>query len=143
MRAILLTIIGLSTFVCADFFNNNGIVTDSKTILQWQDDYSSNSGIIKTATWQGAIDYCEALNLDGLGWRLPNKKELLSIIDYIAFNPSISAVFTNTASTFYWSSTTDAGSTSYGWIVNFGTGYTYTENKTTFNYNVRCVREGQ
>lgn len=142
MKQILLLMIGLSVSVYADFSNENGVVIDSKTTLQWQDDYSDNGGDIKIASWTEAIDYCEALNLEGTGWRLPNKKELLSIVDYSTYSPSINSFFTNTTSYYYWSSTTYASNSSSAWVVHFYDGSTNGNSKTNSN-TVRCVRAGQ
>jgi len=144
MRTILLIMIGLSSLSMAQeaprFTKANGVVTDSKTTLEWQDDYSDNENNIKSANWTDAIDYCESLSLNGQSdWRLPNKKELLSIVDYGTFNPAISSVFKMTTSGNYWSSTTHA---SYTWGVYFDSGYTYGGAKSA-NSNVRCVRAGQ
>jgi len=139
MKQILLIILGLSTVLLADFTKSGNVVTDTTTQLQWQDDYSDNGGSIKRATWTAAIDYCETLALDGGGWRLPNKKELLSLVDYTKYNPGIDAVFNHTSSNDYWSSTTSAYYTSYAWIVYFRNGYTGYNDKSGFYY-VRCVR---
>ena len=137
MRQILLITIGLSTALLANMTRTGNIVTDSTTGLQWQDDIQAKTTL---KTWTAAIDYCEALSLDTYNdWRLPNKKELLSIADYSRVNPSINSVFVNTTSYYYWSSTTYAGYTAYAWIVGFYYGYTYSSNKTT-TYYVRCVR---
>ena len=133
MKKIFLMTVVMSTVIFANFSKNGNIVTDSTTALQWQD----NETVSKT--WTDAIDYCEALDLDGTGWRLPNKKELLSLVDYAVSNPSIDAVFSYTTSSYYWSSTTSASLTSNAWIVNFYGGYTYSFNKST-TYYVRCVR---
>ena len=140
MRKILLITIGLSVGLMADFVRDadTNIVTDSATGLRWQDDPTPSG-----TSWQGAIDYCEALTLGGESdWRLPNLNELTSIVDDTVYNPSISSVFVNTASNGYWSSTTFAGSTGYAWIVNFYYGTQGRSNKTTSGY-VRCVRAGQ
>ena len=139
MKKIFLMTAIISTIIYADFTKNNGVVTDSRTTLQWQDDYSDNAGSIKQTTWTAAIDYCEALSLDGGGWRLPNKKELLSIVDYNHYSPSINTVFTNTSSSYYWSATTHAASTSVAWVVYFSNGYTTYDTKSANRY-VRCVR---
>ena len=139
MKKIFLMTAMISTIIYADFTKNNGVVTDSTTTLQWQDDYSDNAGSIKQTTWAAAIDYCEALSLDGGGWRLPNKKELLSIVDYSRANPSINTVFTNTSSSNYLSATTRANATSAAWIVNFKYGGTGSSGKFG-NRSVRCVR---
>jgi len=148
MRQILLIIIGLSSLTVAQeapqFTKANGVVTDSKTTLEWQDDYSDNGGNIKSATWADAIDYCEALSLNGKDdWRLPNKNELLSIVDYGRYHPAISPVFENTISDGnYWMSTTYAVSTDDAWSIFFWYGLTDFGNKNDNNY-VRCVRAGQ
>jgi hypothetical protein len=43
-----------------------------------------------TRTWDVAISYCNDLILGGYsGWRLPAKKEWMSIIDYETSIPSI------------------------------------------------------
>lgn len=141
MRKIFLVLIGVSVTLFADLSKNSaGVVTDSLTTLEWQDNYSDNGDTIKKVNWKDAIKYCNELSLDGEGWRLPNKNELLSIVDYTSFNPSIdTSVFENTTSLYYWSSTTYANDITYAWYVyfNFGNSYYLT---TTNNSYVRCVR---
>jgi hypothetical protein len=120
--------------------NGNGTVTDGGTLLTWQQGESS------TMTWEAALTYCEGLSLAGsTDWRLPNHKELLSLVDYTRLYPSINTtLFPNAISSFYWSSTTNAGWTSFAWFVDFSYGATsnYYLFKTDSNY-VRCVRGGQ
>ena len=137
MRQILLIAIGLSTALFADFSKNGNIVTDSSTGLQWQD----NETVRKT--WTESIDYCEVLTLDGHNdWRLPNLKELTSLVDDSRVSPVISTVFEHTASSNYWSSTTNAGLSGVAWNVYFSDGYQYYYGKSRSIY-VRCVRAGQ
>ncbi len=150
MKKILLVLIGVSVLALADMSRDaTGIVTDSVTTLQWQDDYSDNGDVIKIANWRGAINYCEnELSLGGHNdWRLPNKNELLSIVDYNEYNHSINKdVFQNTSSYYYWSywsSTTNADDTSRAWYVNFSGGRSYYYDGKTANNYVRCVRSGQ
>ena len=117
-----------------------GIVLDNKTGLAWQDDYSDNAGEIKKATWQDALIYCHELHLgDRSDWRLPNIKELRSIVDRSRFDPAIDSVFTNITSNFYWSSTSDF---SFAWSVRFFCGYSLLFGKGGEGF-VRCVRGGQ
>jgi len=131
--------IGLSSMLSADFTRDaNGIVTDNTTGLAWQD-----NAIGSPATWQEAINRCEALSLGGEDdWRLPNINELNSLVDDTKYDPSIDDVFQNTASNYYWSSTTHANGSDYAWIVGFNSGYQSVNNKNGNNY-VRCVRAGQ
>ena len=129
------------TVLNADFHRDDetNIVTDNTTSLQWQDD-----AVGSTMKWQEAIDYCEnTLTLGNYSdWRLPNKKELLSIVDYSKYGPSIDSQFQNTTLSYYWSSTTHANDTGNAWIVNFNDGYTGYYTKDNNRY-VRCVRSGQ
>ena len=123
----------------ADFSRNNDtkIVTDNETGLQWQD----NETITKV--WQDAIDYCENLTLGDYGdWRLPNIRELTSLVDDTKNNPSIDSTFQNVVSNNYWSSTTNANPSSLAWVVNFYYGGQSYNGKDA-NHSVRCVRAGQ
>lgn len=141
MKVILLILIGMSSFIDAGSFSRaNGVVSDSSTNLEWQDDYSDNSGNIKNVIWNDAIDYCEALILDGKNdWRAPNIIELMSLIDDSKNTPTINEVFQNTTVSFYWSSTTDSSNNTNAWNIYFANGYQYSNLKSN-NYYVRCVR---
>ena len=144
MRVIFLILIGLSSVINADSFSrNNGVVSDTTTNLEWQDEYSDNNNSIKETTWQSAIDYCEALTLDGRSdWRLPNARELISLIDFTRYNPSLNEVFQNTNSKGYWSSTSISGINDATWIAAFYNESTLDGHKNT-NNSVRCVRVRQ
>jgi hypothetical protein len=96
----------------------NGTVTDNLTGLIWTKDANvpgpsmCNPGIYKT--WQNAVNYVACLNTNSyLGyndWRMPNRKELLSLIDYSNYGPALPSdhPFTGVQSGYYWSSTTTA-----------------------------------
>ena len=143
MRRILLTMITLSVVMMAGLSRSSaGVVTDSTTGLQWQDDYSDNSGNIKSATWQQAIDYCEALTLDGGRWRLPNIRELNSIVDLSHSDPAIDPMFQHTAIYPYWSASTREHYHNYAEYVQFRSGSWYYSDKDHSHY-VRCVRSGE
>lgn len=58
--------------------NGDGTVTDRATGLTWMQDDSGRG-----MDWQDALSYAKRLELGGHDdWRLPNAKELLSIVDY-------------------------------------------------------------
>lgn len=58
--------------------NGDGTITDQATGLMWQ---AIDNG--KTYNWQEALEYAENFDLAGYDdWRLPNAKELQSIVDY-------------------------------------------------------------
>jgi hypothetical protein len=118
--------------------NGNGMVTDNGTHLMWQQGESSST------TWEEALYTCETSTLAGYtDWRLPNFKELLSLVDDTRYRPSNNiAMFPNAISDYYWTSTTYAINSSYASCVFFEYGFPNYINKTFFN-NVRCVRGGQ
>ena len=137
MKIILLVLLTVS-LAFAQFSRSGNIVTDSDSSLQWQDDTTPS-----TKDWQGAIDYCENLSLDGYNdWRLPNINELLTIVDDTKHNPALKDSFVYFAKSFFWSSTTYASSTSSSWYVLFDYVYSSCLDKTNENY-VRCVRAGE
>jgi hypothetical protein len=135
---IVIAMIIISISLWADFSRDNStqIVTDNSTGLEWQDDVNI------TKTWQEAIEYCEALALDGGGWRLPNFNELYYIADRSTYNPAMNSTFKNVVTSSYWSSTTYAYNTDNAWVVNFYYGNDNTNTKGDSNY-VRCVRARQ
>ncbi|WP_158847826.1 DUF1566 domain-containing protein [Algibacter sp. L1A34] len=58
--------------------NGDGTITDLATGLMWQQADNGN-----TYDWENALDYAESLTLAEHGdWRMPNAKELQSIVDY-------------------------------------------------------------
>jgi hypothetical protein len=142
----------------------NGTVTDNNTGLIWQkcsvgqNKDSTCSGSVSTYNWyqaSGTYDatynassqnVCGALNLGGqTDWRLPTKKELMSIVDYSVPYPGPTikiAYFPNTVASDYWSSTTSAYSPDIAWGVYFNVGFVDYYYKYGTLY-VRCVRGGQ
>ena len=100
-------------------------------------------------------DFLNALNSLNFGgfsdWRLPDREELRSVVDYGRYNPAIDTnYFPNTMSSdllpmgdaCYWSSTTHAYSTSSAWRVNFYRGAASSDWKS-YSYYVRAIRSGQ
>jgi hypothetical protein len=138
MKKTLTMLIIITIVTWASFSKNGNIVTDSTSKLQWQDDATGSR-----MTWQSAIDHCEGLSLDSFDdWRLPNKNELISIVDYSKYDKAIDSHFQNTISSYYWSSSTSASYTYRAWYVSFSDGNTYDSNKND-SMSVRCVRAGQ
>lgn len=118
--------------------NGNGTVTDSETGLIWQQEATGTA-----KTWQEALAYCAALNFDGNeDWRLPNRNELQSIVDYQEADPAIdSTAFPDTTGTF-WTSTTSAGSGTSAYTVDFSSGAISSADKDANTYKVLAVRNG-
>ncbi len=113
--------------------NSDQTVTDNLTGLVWAKDAGTptvGSCIGGVMNWQSAFNYVECLNNVGyLGhsdWRLPNRKEHMSIIDREMYSPSLPYVnpFTNVLSSNYWTSTTYVFDTSKAWYFFLNNGDT-------------------
>jgi hypothetical protein len=132
------------------------IVTDNVTGLMWQDNAdvvsvekpwitkaNRDAGDYNDTSGDTATSYCSNLTLGGYSdWRLPASTELEGIVDYGRVDPSISPVFQNTGSYYYWSSTTHVNDSQYAWYVNFENGHICNRDKDRSDY-VRCVRAGE
>lgn len=144
MNKLLFILTVISTSVFAEFYRDPvGIVIDSDTHLEWQDDYSDNEKKIKYTTWKDAIAYCETLPLDGGGWRLPTQKELHTIVDDEKYNPAIDTnIFQYTTVYSYWSCMTDVNDLHNAKIVCFSFGGLGYQVKNGNDY-VRCVKDDE
>lgn len=92
----------------------------------------------KRLTWHEALKEAHAL---GNGYRLPNIRELTSIVEVSCIYPAINTtIFPNTASDFYWSSSPNAGYISHAMGIFFGTGTTTDYNDKSNGSYVRAVR---
>ena len=108
---------------------------DTKTGLMWQGETQEEM------TWDDAMEYAEDLSEGGYDdWRLPTIEELTTLIDYTQTLPATN--IPNIRSSYYWSSTTSASSTSNAWGVYFYYGNVNGYVKSDSLY-VRCVRSGQ
>lgn len=115
----------------AHFQANGGEVYDSKTDLTWQRcsigqnwDDGFCSGSATRMSWQQALSAAESTELTGQGWRVPNIKELSSIVEQCRLAPSINTdVFPNVPNSGYWSSSPSAANPSTSWYVAIGSGF--------------------
>jgi|GEM_PF-2839450 len=118
--------------------NEDGTVTDNLTSLVWLKDANCDGHKI----WNDAVDWAANLcdncldcggtdNDCGLSdgsvkgdWRLPNVKELFSLIDSGQYTPALPSghPFTSVQSNVYWSSTTIPFSTGKAWYINVDSG---------------------
>lgn len=134
--------------------NGNGTVTDTKTGLMWKkcmegvSGDNCDSGSAGSFTWQTALQQPGVVNTGGgfagqTDWRLPNIKELRSIVEEKCVDPSINLTrFPNTPSSVVWSGSPSAYGSDYAWYVNFGNGYSSIYNRYHY-FQVRLVRGGQ
>lgn len=114
--------------------NGDGTITDNATGLMWQ---QADDGVARD--WGSSLSYAENLNYAGYtDWRLPNAKELHSIVDYtrcpdITNSPAIDPLFSTTMINdpngnsnqypYFWTSTSHLESTSpytQGVYIAFG-----------------------
>jgi hypothetical protein len=126
----------------------DGTIKDNLTGLIWL----KNAHCVIDLNWQNALEFVKNLN-DGkiitpqidcgdtsgrrgnsqTDWRLPNIREMLSLIDFAFFSPAISNAagteratpgdpFTALQQTVYWTSTTSTGVTDHAWVVDITDG---------------------
>ena len=128
--------------------NEDGTVTDNLTGLIWL----TNADCFGQKPWTLALSAAKELAsgscdlTDGSragDWRLPNVKELQSLIDFGEIFPAlpIDHPFTNVQSHYYWSSTTYVGNTLYAWTVYMYDGFVNYHSKANYYY-VWPVRGG-
>lgn len=130
--------------------NGDGTVTDRATGLIWKQCAEGLSGTdcltggATTFTWQQALQHAEAAVFAGSSlWRLPNKKELASLVEQRCVAPAINArLFPNTPSNWFWLSSPYADNSDYAWGVDFHNGDVNGSYKDYAKY-VRLVRGGQ
>jgi len=134
--------------------HGDGTVTDVTTGLMWQQG-DSGVGLI----WEDALAHAETLTYAGYDdWRLPNAKELQSILDHTrspdtTASAAIDPVFTATSITneggqvdypFYWTGTTHANWTAdsgrWGAYVAFGRGLGYMMGQWQDVHGAGCQR---
>jgi hypothetical protein len=159
--------------------NGDGTITDLNTGLMWEkkDDSGGIHDMDNNYSWStgsNAMDgtivtmFLDTLNdVAGGGancfagycdWRIPNVKELQSIVDYEVSSPSIDPAFHQsatctgcadvtlatcscTSSNYHWVSTTFTDGTRSAWLVRFTFGGLFSDGKGTFR-RVRAVRGG-
>jgi len=145
--------------------NADATVLDLRTNLTWQrcavgavlDDngtsavYTDDRCVADSATefgWQDALSFAESLNSGGgfagaTDWRVPNVKELLSLVERQCISPAInSTVFPDTTTIrSFWSSTTHTSADAYVLRFRDGTPRTEGGDRSTGQNALRLVRE--
>jgi len=132
--------------------NLDGTVTDTCTGLMWQKDTAdvsgngSNGDWADRVAWQDALKYCENVSFAGHDdWRLPNVRELQSIVDYGRHKPACDPIFQDDPSlgwgVQYWSSSfCYINWPGRYWCVDFINGGVFHWEDWNPGYYVRAVR---
>jgi hypothetical protein len=135
----------------ADFVDNgNGTVTHGRTGLVWKrcaegQNWSGSTctGDVSFANWADALKAAVSASTAGFSdWRLPNIKELESIVEDKCASPSINgSIFPNTPLSIF-RSASPSEEPIYAWVVNFLDGRAWRQRKVR-SYQVRLVRGGR
>ena len=137
---------------------NGSEVTDKKTGLIWRrcvegmrwngkTCVGKASALTRAAALQLAINQTTSTSV---AWRLPNKDELVSIVDYDSHPAINTKVFPATPAQPFWVDSpaftfvNQSGKSDnlFGWFVNFDDGYVHQKNDLRDSYHVRLVRTG-
>jgi Protein of unknown function (DUF1566) len=129
----------------------NGTVTDNLTGLIWL----QNANCVGAPQWATAISDANSLAAGACGlsdgsvagdWRLPNVRELQSLVDYGVLTNLVlpsGHPFTNFQASNYWSSTTFAFDSGFAWFVDFSNGFVFNVGKGNGSFLfVTAVRGG-
>ncbi|MBT4520561.1 MAG: DUF1566 domain-containing protein [Halieaceae bacterium] len=127
--------------------HGNGTVTHDTTGLMWAKCVQGASGSdcttgsVSKHTWQQALDTAAASTLAAYAdWRLPNMKELRSIVEEQCDATTINlAIFPNARSSHYWSASPYARFTGVAWFVDFYSGISFFTDHGSSKY-IRLVR---
>ena len=128
--------------------NGDGTITDNYTKLIWMkcpvgmSGSTCKSGSPALRAWSVARDYCDDLNFAGKkDWRLPNLKELESIVSTTSFDPSMNQKIFGGTSDIFWTSVAPARylASKFGVLFSDGSVYFQSDNSSAAT---RCVRGG-
>ena len=107
--------------------NTNGTAVDKKTGLTWMRcmlgqtwNHSTCEGHAQGYSWQGALQAAKSTVFAGLNdWRLPNIKELQSLIENRCSDPKINITAFPATDGFLWSSSSSSDLTFNAWFMIF------------------------
>ncbi|MBR4531617.1 DUF1566 domain-containing protein [bacterium] len=115
------------------FTTDTETVKDAESGLMWQRYYTS------AKTWAEALSYCENSSAgEKYDWRLPNRNELASLVDYTKSDGTMSD-FPGIAAKEFWTSTSSTGEPAKAWTVDFESGTIAAGSKDDTKYLI-CVR---
>ena len=137
MKQIVFLLGCISFLNASNYIKSDNVVIDITKNIMWQD----NIDVVQYKSgWTLAKEYCSSLTLNGFtDWKLPNIKELQTIVNIKKAKPALYEEFEFIEFTSYWSRSQDITNDGYAWYVGFKTGATYKDSKD-YDCYVRCVR---
>lgn len=130
---------------------DGALVTDNRTGLMWKRcaegqtlnmDGTGCEGTATTHNWSQALLVAASSSFGGhQDWRLPNVKELFSLVETCRRNPAIhTEIFPDTPAETFWSGSPSGRFDGRAWPVNFNSGSTTSFSFVTNLAHVRLVR---
>ena len=135
--------------------DDGGLRDKDNTYSWYNSDPYTNGGAVGSQNGGSCLDvgncntekYVASVNATGLcgfnDWRMPQREELRSIVDYSAYNPTVdTAYFPNifySHGSSYWTASPRSDITNSAWGLSFKNGNEYGKSKSATNY-VRLVR---
>ncbi len=131
--------------------HGDGTVTHTATGLMWKKCLEGKTGancelvdpnVLSPVVWSWSLRQANDSTFAGYtDWRVPNIKELASIVEISCYAPAINAsIFPNDPGKTVWSSSSYVNHTLYQWVMDFGYGIDYQLEKSG-EYRVRLVRD--
>ena len=120
--------------VSLEVSDSGQLITDPKTALMWMRcsvGYSFSNGTCDQASatevgynWAEALVLADSFEFAGYtDWRLPNRKELDSIVDRACFDPSVDeGLFPGVTATNYWTNSLYNFNMQFAWGIDFASG---------------------
>jgi len=124
--------------------NADNTATDTRTGLIWKRCLEGVTGVqceqgsATSFTWQQALQHAA----NESGWRLPNFKELNTILELKCYDPAINlTVFPATPNSFVRSSSPSLGNLDLMWFINFSNGNVRSDYRDSNYPHIRLVRD--
>jgi hypothetical protein len=113
-----------------ELMNNGTEVLDKKTGLIWQRcvlgmswNGATCAGTATNHKWEDALaEAATVASTTGVAWRLPNIKELRSLVEAACVGKAINETIFPVTPSYVWSSTTDSENTNNAWSNSFYSG---------------------
>jgi hypothetical protein len=113
--------------------DNNGIVYDKETCLEWY------VGPDRDTTWYKAKSWVQNLTVGGGGWRMPTREELKTLYNKGAGKRNMTPLL-KTTGWWVWSAETKDSSSAWGFYFIHGSEYWYSRDSSYYGERAFAVR---